>query len=316
MKIISLLPSATEMVYALGLEEALEGVTFECDYPPSARGKPVVSSPALPIQEDRSPSEIDRLVAERVAQGQPLYVLDEERIRNIQPDLILAQDLCRVCAVPSGQVLEALQKLGCSAEVISLDPNSLDEIIDGLGVVGRATGKLGRAEALMVELRERIEKVEALARDLPRLRTLALEWLDPPFTGGHWIPEMIAIAGGEDVLARPGERSRRATWAEIRGGAPEVVVFMPCGYDLAGATVQAECLWEVPEFRSTPAARSGRVYAVDASSYFSRPGPRIVDGLEILAWAIHSDVFPEPPGGRIQRLRHGSTAGHRTGWAR
>ncbi|MGH2748621.1 MAG: cobalamin-binding protein [Actinomycetota bacterium] len=302
MRIVSLLPSATEIVFALGLEDDLAAVTFECDYPSPARDKPVVSTSSLPASESISAAEIDAAVGEKMARGEPLYTLDDELIRSIRPDLILAQDLCRVCAVPSGDVTEALDKLGCDAQVISLDPATIDDVISGIEVVGRATDRIQKADALARELRDRVDRVRTRVDGRPRPKTLALEWADPPFVGGHWIPEMVAIAGGRDALGAPGKPSERTTWAMVERAAPEVVAFMPCGYDLDGAVEQGALLSQVPELASTPAARAGRVYAVDASSFFSRPGPRIVDGLEILAWILHPDLFPTPEPGRVASL--------------
>lgn len=300
MKIVSLLPSATETVYFLGLEEHLQGVTFECDYPPEASEKPVVSNTVLPLDDNLSAAEIDALVADKMRRGEPLYRLDERRIQSIQPDVILAQDLCHVCAVPSGQVADALRKIGCSSEVISLDPHFLSDILDGIEEVARFAG---RTDALqrVGSLRRRVEEVRTRASQLSRPRLLALEWADPPFTGGHWLPEMVSIAGAMDVLGRPGEPSARRSWDEVVATRPEIVVFMPCGYGLEGAVEQIDALYRVPGFSDTPAARAGRVYATDASAYFSRPGPRIVDGLEILAWIAHPEVFDEPPPGRVTR---------------
>jgi iron complex transport system substrate-binding protein len=302
MKIVSLLPSATELVYALGLGNELSGVTFECDYPAEARTRPVVSDTALPTERPLSAREIDGLVTDHMERKEPLYVLDKELIAKIQPDLILTQDLCRVCAVPSGQVETALDELGCRAEVISMDPRGLEDILDSFLEVGRATGTEPRAKELVEEVRERIDAVRARSARLPEIRTFALEWLDPPFVGGHWIPEMIRIAAGVPLLAEPRERSRTVTWRAIANGSPEVVVFMPCGYYLAEAEEEAARIYQVPEFRETTAHAEGTVFATDASSFFSRPGPRIVDGLEILAWAIHPEAFPEPPEGTISRV--------------
>jgi iron complex transport system substrate-binding protein len=298
-KILSLLPSATEIVYALGLEDALEGVTHECDHPAGARTKPVVSTTSLPPLDDATPAEIDVLVSDSVARGEPLYRIDEDLVRDIRPDLILAQDLCRVCAVPSGQVADALQMLGSSAQVISLDPHGVDDVIGGIETVGRTTGVPERAAAVAGELRDRVAAVEARARDLRPVRTLALEWPEPAFVGGHWVPEMIRLAGGIDVLGKEGAPSRRATWSEIGESAPEVVVYMPCGYGLPDAEKQAR------DLRGRGMFEEARLYATDASSYFSRPGPRIVDGLEILAWCLHPDAFPAPQPGRAARIFDG-----------
>lgn len=302
MKIVSLLPSATELVYELGLGDDLSGVTFECDYPADARAKPVVSDTALPTDRPLSAAEIDGEVRERMESRQPLYVLDKDLIGQIDPDLILTQDLCRVCAVPSGQVEQALAELGTRAEVISMDPTNLEGILESFLEVGRATGTDARAKELVESLRERIEEVKRRAARLPAIRTLCLEWLEPPFVGGHWIPEMVALAGGQNLLNEPQQGSRQVTWREAVNASPEVVPFMPCGYYLEEAEEEAPRIYAVPEFRETTAYSSGTVFATDASSFFSRPGPRIVDGLEILAWAIHPDAFPQPPDGTITRI--------------
>jgi iron complex transport system substrate-binding protein len=302
-KIVSLLPSATEIVFALGLGDQLEGVTYECDYPEEARSKPVVSDTGLPQDRPLTAREIDDLVAGFMARHEPIYVLDKPLIQHVQPDLILAQDLCRVCAVPSGQVGEALAELGCSSEVLSLDPHTIEDIMECILAVGRATRTQPEAEAIVAGLRARIERVRSRAAMLPSIRALCLEWSDPPFVAGHWIPGMVEIAGGVNLLNPPNEPSRAVTWHEVPEAAPELIVFMPCGYYLEEAQSQAEQLFDITEFADTPAARMGRVFAVDASSYFSRPGPRIVEGLEILAWAIHPEAFPQPPLDRAVRVR-------------
>jgi iron complex transport system substrate-binding protein len=298
MRIVSLLPSATEIVYALGLGDELAGVTFECDHPPEARTKPVVSTTALPDSPDLSAREIDEAVTASMAQGQPIYALDRERIAAIQPDLILAQDLCRVCAVPSGDVQDALAVLDCRADVVSLDPATLDDVIACLGAVGAATGTTERAEELMARLRERLDRVRDAVAGRPRPRTFALEWADPPFGGGHWVPDMIERAGGEPVLGATGAPSRRLAWSDVEAARPEVLAFMPCGYGLDGAVAQGRALLDVPELRHV-----AQIYAVDANAMFSRPGPRVVDGVETLAWALHPDAVPAPSPDAIARLR-------------
>lgn len=299
MRIVSLLPSATEIVYFLGLDGGLEGVTHECDWPPDATSKPVVSTTSLSLDENMSAGEIDGIVGEKISLGEPLYQLDEQLIRTIQPELILAQDLCHVCAVPSGQITDALDKLGCDPKVISLDPSTVGDILDGIEQVARRAG--GNASAAD-GLRARVDAIRAASESLKPVRTLALEWSDPPFAGGHWVPEMVEIAGGRDVLGSIGKRSERVEWAQIADAAPESIVFMPCGYFLDDTIEQAEGLYDIDALASTPAARAGSVFAVDASSYFSRPGPRVVDGIEILAWILHPEVFSEPPGGRVVRV--------------
>jgi iron complex transport system substrate-binding protein len=297
MRIVSLLPSATEIVYALGLGEHLVGVTDECDWPPQARTVQVVSRSALPAVAE--PAEIDRLVSASIGGGQPIYRLDTEAICDLRPDLVLSQDLCAVCAVPSGQVNQALDVLGCQAEVVSLDPSSLDEVLEGVVRVGTAAGIPERAEEVVAGLRERLASVHAAVEGLERPRVFALEWGDPPFNGGHWVPEMLQLAGAEAVLACPGAPSVRVTWAQIAAAAPQVVVFMPCGYDLQAAAQEASrTLLGRPELAGVRA-----IVAVDASAYCSRPGPRLVDGVEILAAALHPERLPPPAAGTAVRLR-------------
>ena len=296
MRIVSLLPSATEIVFALGLEDDLVARTDECDHPAGVVDVPVVSRQAIPYDSGLAADAIDRRVTELVAAGEPLYSLDADRIRELRPDLILAQDLCRVCAVPSGHVEEALATIGCDAEVLSLDPMTLDDVLDTLLAVGGLTGALGRAGALVLDLRRRLDAVRAAVAGRPAPRTLTLEWREPPFGGGHWVPDMVVTAGGTPMLSASGEVSRRLTWEEIEAADPEVVVFMPCGYDLARATREAEGLPDVPALRGREA------FVVDATSYFSRPSPRVVEGVEALAWALHPEVVPPPPEGRIERL--------------
>ena len=296
-KIVSLLPSATEIVFALGLGEDLRGVSFECDYPEPARAVPVVSGTALPMDGSLSALEIDAAVSARVAAGESIYTLDDALIRAIDPDLILAQDLCQVCAVPSGAVEEALDVIGCHAEVVSLDPGRLDEVIECIGTVGAVTGTSATAEALMGSLRARVDAVRERVRGRPRPRVLVLEWQDPPFNAGHWVPDQVEAAGGMPVLAVAGARSCRLSWEEIRGAEVDITVFMPCGFDLEGAVAQAPGLLARPE-----AARLGRIIAVDANAYFSRPGPRVVEGVELLEGLLHGTPGSELPGARVLRV--------------
>jgi iron complex transport system substrate-binding protein len=297
MRIVSLLPSATEIVYALGLAEHLVGVTDECDWPPQARTVRVVSRSTLPPVAE--PAEIDRLVSASIGGGQPIYRLDTDTIGDLRPDLVLAQDLCAVCAVPSGHVNQALDVLGCRAEVVSLDPSSLDEVLDGVLQVGRAAGVQQRAHGVVAGLRERLASVQAAVAGLARPRVFALEWGAPPFNGGHWVPEMLQVAGGQPLLACPGAPSVRVTWEQIEATAPQVVVFMPCGYDLQAAADEAtRTLLGRPALAGVEA-----IVVVDASAYCSRPGPRLVDGVEILAAALHPGQLPPPPAGTAVRLR-------------
>jgi iron complex transport system substrate-binding protein len=303
MKIASLLPSATEIVYALGLGDDLIGVTDECDYPPDAVTKPVISRSALPQGRIQTPREIDEAVRAKVGQGGQLYILDTELLRRERPDVILTQDLCRVCAVPSGQVKEALDKLGLpDAKVVALDPKTLEDVVAQIGAGGAIFDRADRASAITQTMRDRIAKVRETAKRVPSVSVFALEWSDPPFAGGHWIPDMIEVVGGIPVLAEKGQPSREVAWHEVRVAAPEVAVFMPCGYYLEEAEEEADSFLHQAEFADTPAVRNGNVFAVDATSYFSRPGPRLVDGLEILAWAVHPDSYPSPPDGTIAKL--------------
>ncbi len=296
MKIVSLLPSATEIVFALDLGEHLRGVSFECDYPEPARWVPVVSGTALPSDGSLSAQEIDAAVSARIAAGESIYTLDDAQLRTIEPDLILAQDLCQVCAVPSGAVEEALDVLGCHAQVISLDPGRLDEVIDCIGTVGAATGTAARADVLMAGLRARVAGVRRRVRGRPRPRVLVLEWPEPPFNAGHWVPDQVEAAGGVPVLAVAGARSRRLTWEEIGAEEVDITVFMPCGFDLAGAVAQAPALLARPEVGSL-----GRIIAVDANAYFSRPGPRVVDGVELLEGLLHGTSGSDRAGAQILR---------------
>jgi len=307
MKILSLLPSATEIVYALGLGDALVGVTDECDFPADAVTKPVVSRSALPQGHLHSSHAIDRAVRERVAADQPLYVLDVELIRREQPDVILTQDLCRVCAVPSGQLQTALERLGLDRHttVISLDPHTPADVIAQLEVVGKLLDREERGHELAEGLRARVAQVKDTARRLPTVGVFCLEWWEPPMVAGHWIPEMVEAVGATNLLNEKGARSVEVTHRAIRDANPEVIVFMPCGYYLEEAEEEGRAVLSHPEIADTPAARNGNVFAVDATSFFSRPGPRLVDGLEILAWAAHPEAYRRPPPGAIAVLPSG-----------
>jgi iron complex transport system substrate-binding protein len=298
MRIVSLLPSATEIVCALGLDDELVGVTFECDHPPAVRAKRIVSDTSLP--PDLTPAEIDRVVSERAEAHASIYTLDEGALRALDPELVITQDLCAVCAIDVADVSTALAHLGCRADVLTLDPTRLDDVLASILVVGDHTGRTGAAERVVAGLRERLGSVEAAVASRPRPRTFVLEWTDPPYNAGHWIPDLVAAAGGEPVLARPGEYSVPLDWATIVAAAPEVVVLAPCGYSLDGTrslAVADERLRK--ELAPTPAG-AGRVWAVDASSYFVRPGPRLVDGVEVLAGILHPEVWDPPAGDRAE----------------
>ena len=302
MKVLSLLPSATEIVYALDAGDALCGVSGDCDYPSDVSNKPTVSRTRLPINEETSPAAIDEMVRAELAVSDSIYTLDRPLIRELRPDVILAQDLCRVCAVPSGHVAEALEVIGCSAEVLSLDPRTLGDVLDDILLVGNALGLLARAESLVTALEGRIERVRRATTTAPRRRVVALEWQDPPFNGGHWIPEMIEIAGGIDLFGRPAERSRTLEWTEVAAAAPDVIVYMPCGYDLTEAVKQLPGLYASATLRATPAAEKNNVFVTDSSAYFSRPGPRLVEGIEVLAGILHPDLVPPPDATKALRV--------------
>ena len=282
MRIVSLLPSATEIVFALGLGDDLAGVTFECDFPPEARGKRIISSSGLEASVD-DPEAIDAAVRAATEGGVPLYRLDEAAIAEIDPDVILTQDLCRVCAVPSGDVDAALDRLGCSAVVISLDPRTLDEVIDDIGRVGTVLDVADRGAELTAALRLELGVIRSVLADRPRPRVLVLEWIDPPFGAGHWIPDMVRAAGGEPVLATDGAASGPLTWEAVVDAQPDVAVIAPCGFGLAGALGHAR--QALPHLPSTAA-----VWAVDGDAYIVRPGPRLVDGVKVLAEILHPEV--------------------------
>ncbi|MCI0355247.1 MAG: cobalamin-binding protein [Acidobacteria bacterium] len=285
MKICSFLPSATEIACALGLEEELAGVSYECDYPPQVRGKPVVVHSKVPASS--SAAEIDRHVREFMARGESLYRVDLDELQKIKPDLILTQDLCRVCAASPDDLGPALAVLEPCPTVLSLDPNGLADVWNDIRLVGGATGREKQARQLAEELQGRVRAVEEAVKGHSRPRVLCLEWLDPPFVAGHWVPEMVSIAGGLDVLGRIGEPSFRATWEQIAEARPDFAVIMPCGYSLEQTASEYRWMDFPAVWNTVPAVRAGRVFAVDPSSYFSRPGPRLADGLELLAHILH-----------------------------
>jgi len=287
MRVVSLLPSATEIVYALGLGDDLVGVSFECDEPPSARTDKTVVVGGKDTR-GMSPSDIDAYVRAQLAAGQELYTLHADALAALAPDLILTQDLCRVCALPSGHVDQALDYLGCRADVLSLDPHSLDDVLDTVLLVGQRTGSSGRAEALVGELRARLAAIAEQVTRRPRRRVAVIEWVDPPFTAGHWVPDLVTAAGGLSVADRPGQRSVQTTWDEIAAANPEVVLVSPCGFHLDGAVEQARAV--VGRFPSA------EVWAIDADGLVVRPGPRLVDGVAAIAAILHPDAVAPMPG--------------------
>ncbi len=297
MRICSFLPSATEMLYALGLGEAVAGVTYECDFPPEARQKPVVVHSRLP--PTRTSAELDRQVRGFLARGESLYRLDTEELRRAAPDLIVTQDLCQVCAASPGDLGDLLTQLPHPPQVLSLSPRTLGDVLEDLRRVGQATGRSDAAEQLVKELESKLRQVEAAVADsATRPRVLCLEWLDPPYIGGHWVPEMVERVAGTPVLGRAGEPSRRVSWGEILDSQPEVIVLMPCGYTLDETVAEFRRLTMAEEWAKLLAVKKGRVYAVDANSYFSRPGPRLVTGVAVLARLLHpaQSTWDAPPG--------------------
>jgi iron complex transport system substrate-binding protein len=293
MRLVSLLPSATEIVYALGLGDDLVGVTFECDEPACARVDKTVVVGGRETS-GMTPGEIDTYVRTQPAAGTDLYTLHADALAGLAPDLVLTQDLCRVCALPAGQVDRALAHLGCRSEVLTLDPHTLEDVLASIVTVGRHTGVVDRADALVSSLRGRLAAVASAVAGRSRPRVAVVEWVDPPFPGGHWIPDLVAAAGGNPVAAMPGTRSVPTTWAAIASAAPDVVVVAPCGYRLDGAAEQAAvvaaALPDVP------------VWAIDADGLIVRPGPRVVDGVEALAAILHPALVP-PADHAVRRVR-------------
>ena len=289
MRIVSLVPHATEMLFALGVGDDVVGVTHECDHPPAVEGLPQVTRDVLP--PGLSTAQIDAQVRERTERGEAIYALDEELLAELEPDLIVTQDLCPVCAVSSADVRRVAAELPAPARVIALDPTTLGETMGDIRTLAQATGAREAALVLVARQRARIDTVRRAVRGAEPVLVAALEWLDPVFVAGHWTPQLIELAGGLDLLGLSGERSAQSTWEEVRAAAPEVVVCMPCGYDAARSLEEAEAHAE-----QLATLRARRVVAVDAAAMFSRPGPRLVDGLELLAHLLHPDRVPEAPG--------------------
>jgi iron complex transport system substrate-binding protein len=294
MRIVSLVPSATETLFALGLGDDVAAVTHECDYPPAVLNLPKVTrdviGPGLP------PGEIDRAVKELTAAGRSIYELDEEALRDLHPDLIVTQALCTVCAVSVDDVRAIAERMDPVPQVISLDPHTIGEVLGDVRTLAQATDTKDAGVDLVHEAAARIDRVRVSMGGVDKVRVAALEWLDPVFVGGHWVPQLIEYAGGEDLLGLPGEPSEQRSWEEVRAARPEVVVVMPCGYDVDRAHAEAQAYAD--ELRQLDA----RIVIADAAAWFSRPGPRLVEGLEWLAHALHPDRMPEPPGG-VRELR-------------
>lgn len=302
-RIVSFLPSATEIACSLGLADSIVGITHECDYPPEIKSKPIVVRNALPI-EKMSQSEIDRAVAARMREGLSLYQIDEQLLRELAPDLILTQNLCQVCAPSGNEVSQVIKALPKTPRILWLTPQSLDEIFDNVRELGSATDRDAAAESLVDNCRRRMDSLKERTSAISyRPRVFCMEWLDPVYASGHWVPELVKLAGGIDELGRERGESVRISWDEIVAWAPEVLVLMPCGFNLEQTMKQ---VWSVFGYRNSPffdlpAVRNKKVYAVDANSFFARPGPRVVEGAELLAQLIHPELFGATSGSEYFR---------------
>jgi len=289
MRIVSLVPHATELLFALGLGDDVVAVTHECDFPLEVLELPRVTRDVLPA--GLSAAEIDAAVRERTEHGKAIYELDEDRLEELEPDLIVTQELCAVCAVSYDDVVEVAGRIATAPRVISLDPKTLGEAMGDIRTIAQATGVRDAALELVTRQRARIDAVRRAVKDADPVRVAAIEWLDPVFIAGHWTPQIIELAGGADVLGFAGEHSEQSTWETVAAARPEVVVVMPCGYDAERS--REEALRYAAELRGVGARRT---VAVDAAAYFSRPGPRLVDGLELMAHVLHPDLVPGAPG--------------------
>jgi iron complex transport system substrate-binding protein len=303
-RIVSFLPSATEMLCALGLSDRLMGITHECDYPPEIKDKPIAVRAVLPV-EHMTQSEIDTAVTKRLRDGLSLYQVNELLMRSIAPDLILTQDLCQVCAPSGNEVSQLIKSLPKEPQILWLTPRSLEEIFDNLREVGSITHCLQKAERLIADGQAKLEKIAYMTRSISHQpRVFCMEWIDPVYCSGHWVPEMVKIAGGIDELGREGTDSVRISWNDVVKWAPEVLIVMPCGFGLEKGIDQAQALFDYPHWQDIPAVKTGRVYVVDANSYFARPGPRVIEGTELLAHLLHPDLFEwKGPGNAFQILK-------------
>lgn len=300
MRIATLLPSATEIVCALGLSESLVGISHDCDYPPEIRSRPVLSEAI--IGGDLPSRTIDERIRGQVHTGTSVYHLDEQQLVALRPDLILTQELCEVCAPSYTLVRQAAKVLDAETTIVSLEPLGLDDVLENIVLVGDLTGAQPRAHQLTAGLRRRIDTVKSATAGLPTRSVVCLEWLDPLFAAGHWIPEMVEYAGGRDLLGRAAQPSFVVDWATVRGVDPEVLIVMPCGFDVPRTRRESRLLTDRPGWGGLRAVRGGQVYLTEATSYFSRPGPRLIDGLEILATILHPEVSFKIPAGAVERL--------------
>jgi iron complex transport system substrate-binding protein len=287
MRICSLLPSATEVIALLGLSDELVGISHECDYPPSVRSVPIMVEPMIPPHGLAS-ADIDRQVSQLVASGQRLYRLKDHLLRQAQPDLILSQDLCHVCAVTPDQLHDALCSLPHQPTVLTLNPRTVHDVIDDVVRIGDAAGRSAEGHRLATQLRDRLDAIRTRVQGLSqRPRVVCIEWLSPLYVAGHWVPEMVQLAGGQDVLAQPGSPSRVVTWDEVLAAAPDVLIVMPCGFSVERTHTELFQLMQQPGQWRLSSDLGQHTFLVDASSYFSRPGPRLIDGVELLAALLH-----------------------------
>jgi iron complex transport system substrate-binding protein len=302
-RIVSFLPAATEMVFALGAGGQLAGITHECDYPSEVKAKPVVVRPVLPL-ETMSLREIDVAVAARIGSGASLYTVDENLLSALRPDLILTQNLCQVCAPSGNDLASALKLLHPTPDILWMSPHSLAGIFENIRELGQALGLSREADAFVEQGRRRLATVaDRAAQASTRPRIFCMEWADPVYCAGHWVPEMVDLAGGRDELARRGTDSVRMAWADVVAWAPEVLVFAPCGFNLEKALQQVSYLERLPGWAELPAVRNQRAYVVDANSYFARPGPRVVEGTELIAHLIHPELFSwNGPAGAFRKI--------------
>ncbi len=302
MRICSLVPAATEVLFALGLGDRVVGVTHECDWPPEAAAKPVVTA-SLIQTGDLTSAEIDRLVAATAWDGGPLYAIDEERWAEVEADVVVMQELCKVCAVSTDQVEGVLRARPLEVDVLDFSPSTIDDIGETIGALGGRLDAVGEAEELTVGMRSRLDRVaSALAGVESYPRVFVTEWLEPPYSAGHWVPDMVSAAGGIDVAGTSGEPSHRMRWPDVAALEPDVVVLAPCGFDLDRTLSEVVPLDLSAHLLGTPARQESRVFAVDANAMFSRPGPRVVDGVEVLAHLLHPGEYPDP-GAPWSRIR-------------
>lgn len=281
-----MLPAATEMVAALGLEESLVGISHECDWPPTVRNRPVVSRPALDLAS-KKPAEVDVIVSTHMRDNKSLYLVDEKLLAELKPTHIITQNLCQVCAPSGNELSKAMKGLSFKPEIIFMSPHSLTDIAQNMRDLGDTLDRKTEAEALLIEWKARMDDLQERVSTRPRVRCFVMEWIDPIYCSGHWIPEMVQMAGGIDLLARPGEDSVRISWDEVLASAPDVLILSPCGCNLDQASEQIALLKQLPGWDELPAVKTKRVYAVNANAFLTRPGPRVVDGIEMLAYLLH-----------------------------